>query len=74
MDICFWDNNYIFATFNGSAKTKFILVNLNTKEIEKEFYEIKMSNCYGIHLLKHKTEGSFLITFTSGGKLYLYKL
>ena len=73
-DICLWNNNYIFACLNGGMKDKFVLLNLNNKNIEKRFDDIKDNNCIGIKILKHRTEGDFLITFSSSGKLYLYKM
>ena len=73
-DICFWDNNYIFATLLSEGnKDKFALINLNSKKIEKTFDDIKDNNCYGIKILSSKFDGDFLITFSSEGKLYLYK-
>ena len=74
-DICIWSNNYIFATYNGSIKDKFVLININDKEIEKGFgYEEIEKTCYGIKLLRNRIEGEFLITYNSEGKLYLYKI
>ena len=74
-DICFWSNNYIFATYNGSIKDKFVLININDKEVEKGFgYEEIEKTCYGIKILRNRIEGEFLITYTSEGKLYLYKI
>lgn len=72
-DICLWNNNYIFVSFVNAEKDKFILLNLDSKEVEKKFDDIKDNICYGIKILKHKT-GDLLMTFTSAGKLYLYKL
>ena len=70
MDMCIWDKNYIFASLNGTSRD-FVLINLNNKEIEKEFTNIKV-NCCGIHLLKNNLAGNFLILCTTQGKLYLY--
>ena len=72
-DICLWNNNYIFVSFVNAEKDKFILLNLDSKEVEKKFDDIKDNICYGIKVLKHKN-GDLLMTFTSAGKLYLYKL
>jgi len=72
-DICLWNNNYIFVSFVKAEKDKFILLNLDSKEVEKKFDDINDNFCYGIKILKHKT-GDLLMTFTSAGKLYLYKL
>ena len=71
-DICPWNNNYIFATLNGVIKNKFVLIDLDKKDIEKEFDDIKDNTLFGIKLLKR--EGDVLITFSSEGKLYLYKI
>ena len=73
-DICLWSNNYLFASLNDSIRDKFVLINLNEKCIEKGFDDIKDRCCFGIHILRSKREGGFLITFTSAGKLYLYTL
>ena len=74
IDICLWNNNYIFATLlSEGKKDKFVLININNKEIEKTFDDIIDNNCYGIKVLSSKTNGDFLITFSSLGKLYLYK-
>ena len=72
-DICLWNNNYIFVSFVNAEKDKFILLNLDSKEVEKRFDDITDKICYGVKILKHKT-GDLLMTFTSAGKLYLYKL
>ena len=40
-DICLWDNNYIFASLT-SSNSQFVLINCNSKEIEKIFLLIKM--------------------------------
>ena len=72
-DICPWDNNYIFATLNGGTKDKFVLINLNRKEVEKTFDDIKDNILYGIKILR-PIKGDLLITFSSAGKLYLYKM
>ena len=70
MDMCIWDNNYIFASLNGVSKD-FVLINLNNKEIEKEFSNLKV-NCCGIHLFKNRVAGNFLILCTTEGQLLLY--
>ena len=75
MDICVWNNNYIFAALNGSIQDKFILLNINSEEIEKGFGDLEINrNCYGIKLLRDKNGVDLLITYTAEGKLYLYKI
>ena len=75
-DICVWDNNYIFAALNGTIKeNKFILLNINSEIIEKDFGESEINrNCYGIKLLRDKNGVILLMTYTAEGKLYLYKI
>ena len=36
-----WNNNYIFATLIGVIKNKFVLIDLDKKDIEKEFDELE---------------------------------
>jgi hypothetical protein len=75
MDICVWNNNYIFAALNGSKDDKFILLNINSEKIEKGFGCLDIeSNCFGIHLLKDKNEVDLLMTYTGEGKLHLFKI
>ena len=70
MDMCIWDKDYIFASLNGTSKD-FVLININNKEIEKEFTNLKV-NCCGLQLLKNTMAGNFLIACTTEGKLFLY--
>ena len=75
-DICLWDNNYIFASYNGFSSPKFILINTKYNKIEK-IYKEKV-NIYnricGIKTIRHETKGNYIITCTMNGKLNLYKI
>ena len=73
-DICLWNNNYIFAALH-SGENQFILINANTKKIEKQFQVRALNELGGgIKILRHKTKGDHLIVISSNGKLDLYTL
>ena len=53
--------------------------NEKKKKIEEEKiltfnYDKKVKNGYGIHILRHKKNGDYLISITEKGKLNLFKL
>ena len=74
-DICLWNNNYIFASFNDYNYSQMILINTTYNKIEKEYIEnSKDSRICGIKILKHKSKGDFLISSDLTGNLNLYKI
>ena len=74
-DICIWDNNYIFASFNEIYPYQFILINTKYNKIENKYSEKdKNSRLCGIKVLRNKSKGDFLITFNISGKLNLYTI
>ena len=75
-DICLWNNNYIFASFNEFISPKFVLINTKYYKIEKKYYEIKhpFDRICGIKALRHDSKGNYIITSTMTGKLNLYKI
>jgi len=73
-DICLWNNNYIFAALH-SGGNQFILMNADTKKIEKKFPVRGLNELGGgIKILRHKTKGDYLIVISLNGKLDLYTL
>ena len=73
-DICLWDNNYIFTSFNDFSE--FILINTKINKIEKKYDDkstIHHRIC-GIKAIRHKTKGNYVITSTMTGKLNLHKI
>ena len=74
-DICLWNNNYIFASFNDYNYSQMILINTTYNKIEKEYIEnSKDSRICGIKIIKHKSKGDFLISSDLTGNLNLYKI
>ena len=74
-DICIWNNKYIFSSLNNEEESQFALINLNNKEVEKFFLvDKKDSKGSGIKVLKNKSKGTYLISYSLSGKLDLYKL
>jgi len=73
-DICLWNKEYIFVSYNEFPK--FILINTKYNKIEK-IYKEKV-NIYnricGIKTIRHETKGNYIITSTMNGKLNLYKI
>ena len=75
-DICLWDNEYIFASYNEFISPKFILINTKINKIEKK-YNDKIDNYHricGIKAIRHETKGNYIITSTMTGNLNLYKI
>ena len=74
-DICIWNNRYIFASLiNNKKNVQFELINLDSKEIEKEFFKKEKEEGAGIKVLRNKSKGDFLICISSKGNLDLYKI
>ena len=74
-DFCIWDNNYIIA-FSSENKSKFILINIDSKIIQKYSLDNIKKNPEGkgIKLLRHKIHGDYLISCSLSGKLNLFSL
>lgn len=75
-DICLWDNNYIFASYNEFIAPKFILINTKYNKIEKKYNKNKYNynRICGIKVIRHEKKGNFIITSTITGQLNLYKI
>ena len=74
-DICIWDNDYIFASFNEFYHYQFILINTKYNKIENKYSEKDNdSRLCGIKVLRNESKGDFLITFNISGKLNLYTI
>ena len=76
-DICLWDNNYIFASYNGFSSPKFILINTKYNKIEKKYHtdtENYFHRICGIKVIRHETKDNYIITSTITGQLNLYKI
>lgn len=75
-DICLWDNEHIFASYNNFISPKFILINTKINKIEKKYID-NVHNDYricGIKVIRHKTKGNYIITSNMNGELNLYKI
>ena len=69
-----YNNDFIFISlYNGNSQ--FALIDINEKKIIKEFIpDEKDKKEYGIHILRHKTKGDYLISILEKGKLYLFEI
>ena len=72
-DICLWNNKYIFASLSNDI-SQFILININTMEIEKEFKGETEHYGNEVKVLRHKIKGDYLIFLSIKGKLDLYTI
>ena len=77
-NICLWDNNYIFASFNNN-QTEFGLINLNDMSIEE--IQINENNlnfgkgkCVKLSKAISSKKINYLISISYNGKLNLYKI
>ena len=74
-DICIWDNNYVLA-FSSENKSKFILINIDSKINNKYSIDKIKENPEGkgIKLLRHKMHGDYLLSCSLSGKFNLFSL
>ena len=75
-DICLWDNEHIFASYNEFISPKFILINTKYSKVIKK-YKDNVHNEHricGIKTIRHKTKGNYIIASTMNGELNLYKI
>jgi len=75
-DICLWDNEHIFASYNEFFSPKFILINIKYNKVEKKYKDNihHVHRVCGIKAIRHETKGNYIITSTMGGELNLYKI
>ena len=75
-DICLWDNEHIFASYNEFISPKFVLINTKYCKVEKKYQDNIHNNhrICGIKTIRHETKGNYIITSTMDGELNLYKI
>ena len=75
-DICLWDKDHIFASYNEFISTKFILINTKYNRVEKEYKDNNYNShrICGIKTIRHETKGNYIIASTMYGELNLYKI